>query len=807
MAISLEIDYDRKEEEKEERKPPAAAAAPQVPSAPLPPPSAFFRAEDGWEINSDGEYFIDLCSDASQHGAQAAVAPPPPSPPPPGRGLDAADINRIHRAFEAVELLLRVHVHSAARTTVLLADRVTGLEGQLLGLGQQLRQLHTETQLAARQDHPASCECFSCLWLRYVPPHARRRRQSENRHGGCRTAQNHSHVYPIPYVSDTGDDSDDMPAEPCRYTVGVEWYAQKEGLYLAVMDAAWGIWKRLVVPEGIDRDVAFKACRSKWGLISEEVYRFYHVVIKPLDLKRWASQIKDHMVHISSNLGPVHRQDRNSIKASIFAQHPDVAAAAELKEVERRELIRQDSTATQMTSMQNVMAQMCVTLKRISARIEPVSDKEQRRNKMVKAYRRHLVDEQDQVRSAPRGKSKKSATEPPTTVPMSPLHRQVSQQAKRTMSDPTWTAASRARLLADGSMDSDSEYEWQEEDDGDEDNESDENALYDTDDMEEEVRQLVADTHTDDIAASATATAATGAVDADMDVVTVDDDDDNGKAEKENDYDSTIWEEDKPMATPAKKQKLHMNPTVSRRQLATANTGDLRDITNLTASTSPTVPSSANRNRSPPAPALFSKPVLASALSPASRSNSNVNRAGLVLSPPTRTSERSSSSSNAIDEQAAAGVAGVADTEKKAVGRPKGAKDRKPRKRQKGTRRELLEAEEQEEADAALHEMELEASKAAADREVATASSAFDLASINSSSSSSSPASAASSSNRRETRGMYRNNLPTTSAPGGWAAEAKSDLFAEIEERQRNPPAQSKKRKDKESRLQYNNRG
>ena len=50
-----------------------------------------------------------------------------------------------------------------------------------------------------------------------------------------------------------------------------------------------------------------------------------------------------------------------------------------------------------------------------------------------------------------------------------------------------------------------------------------------------------------------------------------------------------------------------------------------------------------------------------------------------------------------------------------------------------------------------------------------------------------------------------RNSLPTTSAVV--EVEAPSDLYAEIEERQRNPPKKSKKKQEKEARLQYNNRG
>ena len=86
------------------------------------------------------------------------------------------------------------------------------------------------------------------------------------------------------------DDESDMPSHsgPSRYTVGKEWYEQKDGLYKAVCQLSQVYYKNMVVKDGVSRLAAFGACRGKWKSISNDIWAQYHVYIDKNDIKHSA---------------------------------------------------------------------------------------------------------------------------------------------------------------------------------------------------------------------------------------------------------------------------------------------------------------------------------------------------------------------------------------------------------------------------------------------------------------------------------------------------------------------------------------
>jgi len=108
------------------------------------------------------------------------------------------------------------------------------------------------------------------------------------------------------------DEDDDMPNEPSQYTVGPEWYNQKDGLHMLAINEGklwFNIMELKVVlvknpnfkKSGVSgkeedefkeitlsRQQSFDVCRKKWKVISDAVYAKVHIRISSLSIKFYA---------------------------------------------------------------------------------------------------------------------------------------------------------------------------------------------------------------------------------------------------------------------------------------------------------------------------------------------------------------------------------------------------------------------------------------------------------------------------------------------------------------------------------------
>ncbi len=73
-----------------------------------------------------------------------------------------------------------------------------------------------------------------------------------------------------------------------HYRVGTRWMQETNGLRAAVIEAALELYKNLDVPNGRTREEVFKACRSKWFMITETIMRVYNILITHDDIKKHA---------------------------------------------------------------------------------------------------------------------------------------------------------------------------------------------------------------------------------------------------------------------------------------------------------------------------------------------------------------------------------------------------------------------------------------------------------------------------------------------------------------------------------------
>ena len=507
---------------------------------------------------------------------------------------------------------------------------------------------------------------------------------------------------------------------------------------------------------------------------------------------------------------------KEDVKAAIFNRHPNAAAADRLRDMAITEAVRNDATATQMTAMQAAMAQMALTMKRIAAKLEPEND--YRRRKFVRAYRNELVDDNNQLRRPlPTVGKKATAANTPSRAASAPVHR-----------------TSSSALTADGSMDDDPDWEFP---DGEDDPDFDQEDDYEDDsEVGSDEEELMAELNSLGRADSVMSMAPTQRIDS---THTIEDEspEDNtntsssssssgsgssgsgGRADTDG-GDADMWEDDKV----AKKSNARKRNVKTPNPMATPRKA-LEDISNRTpAAASNTATPATRRGAIPP---LFSLSTQGVRCKQINRSAQHSDRRPLQFimdeaddetsasSPPPSTTlpaesarctptqsislsaptqEMDDADDVPAERTSESPVNPPVSTSKKraasTAGRPLGAQDKSPRKRTARSLSKVIAEEDKQAAAVALSQMEKEAEAEAGD------ATDDDRALLQP------------KKDRRGAAPVSRllNNLPTTSVPGS-AQEAHTDVYAELEERNANPPPRTRSRKEKEEgRLQYNKR-
>lgn len=450
--------------------------------------------------------------------------------------------------------------------------------------------------------------------------------------------------------------------------------------------------------------------------------------------------------------------DADSVKAVIYALHPAAAAIDRVAQMERVNSLRTEVTVTEQQKQSKMMAQLMLRMDDIRDQLNP--EKEQRRSKMVKTYRTHLVNDNDELRA-----------------PL-PTHKQARAQA---------AAASKSKAAAEQAR----------------------RAATTTSPAERPQQQRGWQRHQEPVR---TSSAPLPPADSDMSDADLTDGEGNqynenweaedGAEDNEDlDDDQANGKEEAPSPRPAR--RATPTPLTAPKRHADV----LGDISNTTG-----VLGGPSRSRS--GNGAFTtpqKPITSEAeaiISDQRRAAQAARTGGVTTNAPLSPMQEAPGATNdvlnasdvgdmdtgavtvptrstsALALASAAPVAATNDNnstpDRKRGGRPPGTQDARPRKRTSAKRSTQLAAEEEEAEAQALMRLQEEA-------EASSAAGLLDRRA---------PAAPV---ERAE------HNLPTTAAPGSKEA-GLSDLYAELEDRQRNPSKRSKRAQQKENRAQYSKR-